>query len=319
MIDTLIFSLNAVFPIFILLILGMILGKLKLFPDEFYRQAEKFAFKISIPVMLFSDIVSADIGSLIDFKLIGFILMSVLIAIGLAFVFIPLFVKDDGKRGAMIQGIYRSNIAIIGVPLMRSMFGDSGAALMATIVPFAVTTFNIMAVIILTVYGPKEKKQDKKTIALGILKNIAKNPLIIGIAAAIPFALLKVDFPVYIDKTLSSISGLTLPLAMISLGSGFKLESLKGRIGCALITTVLRLIVMPALTVCVAIAIGYTGAKLGAVLAVFGGPVAVASYVMARNMDSDYEMSGQILVLTTFGSAFTLFISIFLLKSVGLF
>jgi predicted permease len=208
-------------------------------------------------------------------------------------------------------------MAIIGLPMLNSMFGSAGSAVMATVMPFGVLMYNISAVIILSIYAPADKKMSGKELKSHIFKTIVKNPLILSILAAFLIVMIKVELPECVNKGLSLLGDTTLPLAMIALGAGFKFSSIKGKAKYSLTVTAIKIIILPILMIAVTLALGYRGVNLGVIIAVFGGPVAVASYIMASNMGSDKEIAAQILIFTTLGSMFTLFIQIFLLKSLG--
>ena len=75
------------------------------------------------------------------------------------FAIVPLIVKDNARRGAIIQGIFRSNYAILGVPVAESLAGEGGATSIRLIMPFATTLSNALAVITLSFFVLKGEKQ----------------------------------------------------------------------------------------------------------------------------------------------------------------
>ena len=127
-----------------------------------------------------------------------------------------------------------------------------------------------------------------------------------------------IELPQFATKTLSYLSGLTTPLALLSLGANFKIESLHGRVGYAIVGSLWKTTVLPIIAVTAAVLVGLRGPSLGVVLICFGAPTAVSSYIMAKKMDNDHELAAQILLLSTFVCVFTIFIGIFTLKSLML-
>ena len=318
MLDNLIYSANAIFPIFFLVILGAAIKKLGKITDSFTEIADWLVFKISLPVMLFLEVARSELSENLDVKLIVYLIISVTLTFFLVSVIVALAVKDKSKRGALIQGICRSNIAILGVPLAVNMFGEPGGQAIAIAIPFVIVMFNTYSVIILSIFTENVDSKFNKRTLIGILKNIVTNPLIIGVVLGAVFMVLRIKLPTFADKTLSYISNLTTPLALISLGANFKTESLKGRIGYAVVGALGKTVIVPAIAITGAALIGFRGPSLGVVLISFGAPTAVTSYIMAKKMGNDHELSAQILLLSTFLCLITIFLGIFILKSLAL-
>ena len=318
MLDSFIYSLNIIAPIFIIVALGAVLMKVKFLSADFLEVCDRLVFKICLPCLLFHDIATAETGDIINVKLIIFCVAAVTASFLIPCVIVPIFVKDNAKRGAFIQGVYRSNAAILGMTIARNMFCDDGTATIAMILPFIVTLFNVFAVIILSVCAPADVKLSPGALAKRIVKTVATNPLIIAIVLALIWRLTGLSMPVLMSRSLGYLSDMSMPLALISLGANFRLESLRGRVGLAVASSACKTIVVPALAVLAAMAFGFTGTALGCVFIVFGGPAAVSSYIMAKQMKSDHELASQILLISTLMSLFTMFAGIFILRSVGL-
>ncbi|MBQ7930204.1 MAG: AEC family transporter [Clostridia bacterium] len=318
MLSNLTYSVNAILPIFLLAVLGALFRKTGKIDDRFVDTADWLMFKIALPVMLFQEVAGSSLSDSLDLKLILFLIVSVTLSFLLTSVVVSVTVRDRSKRGALIQGCCRSNFAILGVPIAVNMFGDIGGQTIAIAMPFVILMFNTYSVIILTVYsGDSDKRLDRGTV-IGILKNIATNPLIIGILLGVVFLLAKIPIPAAADKTLTYLANLTTPLALISLGANFRMESLKGRVGYALIGALTKTVILPAAAVTAAALIGLRGPSLGVVLICFGAPTAVSSYIMAKKMGNDHELAAQILLLSTLFCVLTIFVGIFILRTLAL-
>ena len=198
------------------------------------------------------------------------------------------------------------------------MFGDVGGQAIAIAMPFVIVMFNSYSVVILSLFSESEDEKMSGKKLLGILKNVVTNPLIIGVLLSIVVMLSGIKLPQFATKTLSYLSGLTTPLALLSLGANFKIESLHGRVGYAIVGSLGKTTVLPIIAVTAAVLVGLRGPSLGVVLICFGAPTAVSSYIMAKKMDNDHELAAQILLLSTFVCVFTIFIGIFTLKSLML-
>lgn len=318
MLENFLFSLNAVLPIFIIVAIGVLLRRFSSLPREFYQGSEKFVFRIALPCMLFLDVAGASVDTLSQqIPLVLFCVIGVVAACLLLCVFVPVFVKDNGKRGAMIQGMFRSNVAILGVPLAISMFGDECREAVVALVPFVVITFNVFATVVLCVFAPKDKRMSIWDTTKTVLLGIVKNPLIIGIVAGLPFMFFDIGLPVAAEKVVSGFSDTVTALSLVSIGAGFDFSRVKEKVGAATVAALFKVAIIPLAMICLAIAMGYRGMFLGLVLVVFGSPTAVSSYIMAKNMNSDHDLAAQILMLSTLFSLGTVFLGLFLLKSLN--
>lgn len=325
MLNNIIFSVNTVFPIIILIFLGFCFKqeKLGLFknPKDFFNQIDRLVFNVALPVYIFNEISGADIDNIFNINLVVYCVSGIILSFLLLTFIVPVFIKSKTSRGAFIQGIYRSNFAILGVPLAGNLFGENGSAAAALILPFAVALFNILAVVILTINRDSRENTANIENPNGIFKiilGIIKNPLIIAVIIALPFMLLRVSLPEVMQKSVNYIANMSTPLALISLGAGIDLRVLKNKVKLSLIASVLRTVVCPVIFAIPAVLLGFRDAALVVIFVLFAAPTAVSSFIMAKNMKSDYELAGQIVVLTTIICPATVFIGSFILKSMGL-
>ena len=315
MLSNLTYSINAVVPIFILVILGYLLKRFRFITEEFCDVAERVVFKIALPIMLFLEVAKSSMEVIGDMRLIWFCLITVTSAFLLMTLFAAFCIRDSSKRGAFVQGMCRSNFAILGVPLAENMFGSTGTQMIAIVMPFVILMFNSYSVIILSLFSSDAEHKLSKKSVLGILKNIVTNPLIIGVVLGLPFMLFDWELPVIANKSLTYLNNLCTPLALMSLGANFKPANMKGRVGYAVAAALGKTVLLPGIMVTLAAVLGFRGAPLGVVLILFGAPTAVSSYIMAKKMKNDGELAAQILLLTTLLCIVTIFIGIFILKT----
>lgn len=318
LLSDLLFSFNVVAPIVLLVLFGMFLKKIGMVDENFTATADKIVFKIALPIMLFLEVAKSGFSNSLNLRLIVFCLISVTSVFLLTSLIAPLFIRDRTKCGAFVQGACRSNFAILGVPLAENLFGESGTGVIAIVTPFVILMFNTYSVILLSVFSEKRENRLNRKALGNIFKNVVTNPLIIAVILGVPFMLWGIELPSVADKTLTHLKNLATPLALISLGANFKMESMKGRIGLAVGSSILKTAILPTLMVTLAVFLGFRDEALGVILILFGAPTAVSSYIMAKNMDNDHELAAQILLLTTVLFGFTIFIGVFILKSLNL-
>jgi len=311
--ENLIFSLNVVSPIFLLMCIGAFLKKVKIFDDDFLVKANNFAFKSLLPVLLFNNIYKSKIAEEVNAKLIIFAIGIVLVTIGILFIIVPKFVKDNKNRGIIIQGLYRSNFVLFGVPLCINIFGESGLGVVTTLVAIIIPIYNFMAVIILDVYS-NDKSNFKKTVI-----SIMKNPLIIGSFLGIIASVLNIKLPTFMENTISDVAKMATPLALMVLGGDIEIKNIRNNLKYVTVVTIGKLLVIPAVVCFVTYLFGFRGPELGAIFSMVAPSVAVSSYTMAQQYDCNYELAGQLVFVSTLFSPFSIFIFIYFFKTVGLF
>lgn len=315
--DSFIFALTAVFPLFALMALGYFLRRKNIINKNFVETSNKLVFRISLPLLLFINIYSEKIIFNEHIDLIIFSISAILIMFLVFMLFVPVFVKENQRRGVIIQALVRSNFVILGVPLAINMFGSGGIGPTAAVIPVVVPIFNFLAVIALTMFCDTQHKSILKN-AVSILKGIAKNPLIIASLIAIVFVYLNIPLPKLMEKSISDIAKLATPLSLIVLGGNFTFKESVTNYKSITIVTLFRLFIIPATILGLAVLFGFRGAALGAIISVFATPVAVSSYIMAHESGGDSKLAGQFVVYTTAFCSLSMFLIIFGLKSFNL-
>lgn len=309
-----IFSVNATIPLFIIIALGFFLRKIKMFNENFLSVADKFVFKVALPLMLFEDISSMDLRQEFDIKFILYCMIVTTAMFMIPWVLSIIFMKDKSKVGAFAQGCSRGSAAVLGIALVENIYGNAGQAPMMILA--AVPLYNIYSVIILT-FGSAENKEKGRKLVLKLLKGIITNPIILGIFCGFPFALFQWELPVIMNKAVSSVAATATPVALLSIGGAFNLKDAAVKLKPAVIASFVKLIALPAVFLPVAVSFGIKNDQLVAVLIMLASSATPSGYIMAKNMHNDYVLSSNIIVLTTLCSCVTLTFWVWLLKTTG--
>lgn len=312
--ENFIFSLNVVAPLFVLMTVGYILRLIGFINYDFLGQLNRFVFRFLLPIMLFQDIRLSYTGNFSNTNLILASVIGIALVNGLSFLIVPLLVKRKGQRGSIIQGIYRSNFLIYGLPLATGMYGDTAVATISMLMGIMIPFYNVMAVIILSIYS--ETGKNKVSLG-GLLKDIVTNPLIIGCFFGLLGGIFHWEFPRFIETPLEQLGALAAPLALFVMGGEFKFTNLKSNLVKVIAVTLCRLIIVPVVAIYIFIQLGFRDVDLAVLLTLFATPTAMASYIMSKNMGNDGELSAQIVVLTTALSCFTIFFLIYFLRTWG--
>ena len=310
--SNLIYSINATLPIFLLIILGKVLKTTKIISDEFTKTADRYVFRIALPALLFSDLTENNVGSAFDGKYVLFCFSVTIFSIAVLWGLTEKFMKNEEQKGAFIQGSYRSSAAILGLAFINNMYDNVGMAPLMII--GCVPLYNIFAVIILTLKGDNGgKKPNMKETFI----NVMKNPILLSILIALPFALLNLHFPSFVNKAIGSVANTATPLALISIGASFEGKKALKKMKPTLLASFIKLILLAGLFLPLAVFFGYRNQELMALLVMLGSPTTVSSYIMAKNTGNDGILTSSIIVLTTLLSSLTLTLWIFVLKSFG--
>ncbi len=312
--ENLIFSLNATIPVFLLMALGFVFRKLNVIDEAFASKMNKFVFTVALPVLVFEDLATVDFSQMWNLKFVLFCLGATVLSIALAAI-LSLIWKDKSIKGEFIQASYRSSAALLGIAFIQNMYGNSGMAPLMII--GSVPLYNIMAVVILSIFNPQRSGIDRAVIK-STLKGIITNPIIIGIGLGILWSLLHIPMPHVLGKTVSHIGNLATPMGLMAMGATFDFKKAFGKARPAITATLIKLVGLAALFLPIAIFLGFRQEELIAILVMLGSATTVSCFVMAKNMEHEGTLSSSVIMLTTLFSAFTLTGWIYLLRSFGL-
>ena len=328
--DSFIFALSAVAPIVLMVVIGYVLKSMGWIGQRFAKEANKVVFRVLMPVMLFVKIYAMNDFSGFDPMFIGYAVIALLIVFAISVPASIVVARAKDRRGVLIQAAVRSGYSLIGIPLAESLYGAEGA-LAATILSAAVIpVFNVLAVISLTALGDDS---GKKPSVGKIILDIIKNPLILGIAAALVCVLVRGMFvnagisfrlsnigPLF--TVLNYLSTMAIPLALIVLGAQFEFSAVSSLKREIIFGVIVRTIVVPTFALGIAYFFfreHFNAAQFATFVALFATPVAVPSVPMVQEMGGDVTLAGQLVVWSTLASAFTVFMFTFLLRLGGAF
>lgn len=310
--ENFILTVNIILPLFLVMAVGYLCQRMKLINADTVKKMNSIVFKVFIPVMLVESLLEAEKDFSAGPKIFLFAGIGIVFAYLLMWLVVPLLVKENSKRGVIIQGCCRSNFVLFGVPLVKAMCPDGDYSIAAYLVIIVIPLFSALSVVVLEAYRG-EKASFKK-----ILFGIVKNPLIIASVLGIILKFIPVEYPAFFMKALSNLSSISTPLALFLLGAFFEFKKLKDNIKPLIVGICGKLIVLPAIMLPIAAAIGIRGPELASLIIVFGSPSAVTSFTMAQQMGADGELAGQQVVLSSLLSCLSLFVIIFVCKQFAL-
>ena len=312
--ENLIFSLNATLPIFLTMLLGLLFRYLGLMNADFVAKLNRFVFVAAIPALVFHDISSVDVRKSWDGGFVLFCFLATLVSITVIALLARLLVEEE-IRGEFVQASYRSSAAILGIAFIQNIYGSSGMA--PLMIVGTVPLYNAAAVVILSLMKPGRKKLDRKLL-LKTAKGIVTNPIILGILAGILWSVLRIPQPEIMQKTVKNVAVLATPLGLMAMGASFEGKKALAKLRPSVLASLIKLVVLAAVFLPLAVRLGYTKERLIAILVMLGSATTVSCFVMAKNMGHEGVLTSSTVMLTTFFSAFTLTGWLFLLKTLGL-
>lgn len=311
--ENLMISANAVLPMCLVMAIGYGTRRLGWLRREEISTINKIAFRIFLPCLLYYNIYCSDLSGSFDPLLMAYAVGGVLLTFGLALGYTLLTEKLPERRGVLIQGMFRSNYVIMGIPVATALLGVDQLGTVSILIAVIVPLFNMLAVVVLEVFRGQKPKP------LHILGQIAKNPLVIGSVLGILTLVAGIRLPHILEQTIQSVSAIASPLQLFLLGAFFQFSGLKTYRRELVTVSIAKLIVSPGLFLGLGALLGFRGVAFVSLIGIFASPTAVNSFTMAQQMGGDAELAGDIVVTTSAASILTMFLWIFLFKSLGMF
>lgn len=304
-------TLETTLPVFAMVFIGLGLKRIGWINDDFVNTASALVFKATLPTLVFLSIIRADLETALNIHLLMFFLAATLASFALAWGWAVWRVPRE-DRGVYVQGSFRGNCGIVGLALAASLYGDYGLSAGGILLGLVIISYNALSVMVLLAYQPGKSASWRR-----ILSDIVRNPLIISVFLAIPFAWWKVSFPTWVMTSGDYFASLTLPLALLCIGATVSLSAIRSDSRTAISSSVMKMVALPALCTGAAWLSGFRDAELGLMFLFFASPTAAASFVMVKALGGNDRLAANIIALTTLMASITVTVGVFLLRSQG--
>lgn len=306
-------AFHTVAPMFLLVGLGCAVRRVGIVSRRTALECNALCFKVFLSTLLFYNVYRSDLSRDLDGGLVGFCLAGVLLEFLLGMAAVPRLESSRPACGVMVQACFRANTVLLGLPVCTALFGEPGAAAASLLLAVVVPVLNVLAVLTLEFFRGSSLNWGRA------LRGVGSNPLVLGSLLGILFSLTGLRLPETVEAVVSDLAAAATPLSLLFMGAALDFSRLRSSARNLLLCTAFRLVLAPAAALGAAAALGFRGIPLCAVFTVFAVPVAVNSYTMALQMDGDADLAGGIVLLSSAGSCVTLFLWIWLLRSLGWF
>jgi len=288
--------INSVFPVFILIILGIILKRINFTTDKFLSVSDKLVYYILWPAMLFWKIGGQSISNGTDLSIAYVAVSTVMVMFILSTLFIVFYKVKKFDCGTFSQSCYRFN-TYIGIAVILNSLGEEGLIPLGIIITFVIPIVNFFSVSIL-IWFSNENISIKTQIKITIL-SIIKNPLILACSSGLLFSLLGLKFPVFLNNSFSLISSAALPLALISIGGSFNLGKSSDYLSLSIFSSVFKLVIFPIVGFFFLSLFNVTGLSFKVGMIFFALPTSTAIYSLSSQLNSNTNLASSAIVIST--------------------
>ncbi len=312
-----IFAITIVLPNLFLMGLGFFMQRRGQASRTFIDQASSFVFNYCLPCLLFFSVVDSEV----DYgKQLTLIIAGIVVTFILFFgseIYAKYFISEPADQGVFVQGVFRSNMAIIGLATVANAYGQAGLSVGAVYMGVVTILFNILAVISLSRVS-KSANDTWLSRSMMIVKKLFTNTLIIALVGAFAYKALPLP-PIsgVIHTTGDLLAAVALPLALICAGASIDLKSMLHPSGLSMQASIGRIIIAPIIAIAVGLIFGLSGVHFGVLFLMVASPTAAASYVMAKAMGGNDVLAANILAFTTVVGLFGMAVGAAILRTLG--
>lgn len=316
MIGAIVFAFNIVMPNLLLMVLGFYMQKKALINHDFMEVASYIVFNYCLPCLLFFSVIHSDVNYSEQLSLLSAGFVCTFVLFFLAQIYAYFFVPDYKDKGVFIQGVFRSNMAIMSLAVVANAYGDKGLGIGAVYMGIITILYNILAVIALSSANKNSKHGLAKILDIG--KKIIQNPLIIALVLAFVYkAMGLADLPKYIQKTGELLGAVALPLALICAGATLNVKSMLSLSGLSMQASLGRVVLAPLMAVLIGWLFKLPPMQMGVLFLMVASPAAAASYVMAKAMGGNETLAANILGFTTIFGMVSMAVGMAILRMIG--
>lgn len=312
--ESLLFGINTVLPIFLLIVLGIFLKKIGLLGEDLVKAGTALIYNCVLPVNLFRSVSTSDFQTMTNYKFILLVVCATLVGfLGMWLLALKLC-PDREKRGVFIHGAFRGNYVYVGFPITQSILNKAVVPCTALIVTFIMPLYNMLGVLILTYYNQTGEKANFKK----ILVDIIKNPLTLGVLVALPFSFFGIQIPKPVGEAMDMLGKIASPLSLLFIGASIRYKGFLENLWLSMKAAILKVVIQPLIFVPIAIALGFSAEEVVACYVLVAVPSAMNTYVMARKMDMDEELASGIIAATLVMTVITIPVGVMIMKGIGL-
>ncbi len=284
--------LTALWPVFALLVIGYLARRYDFPGAAFWPPAEKATYFVLFPSLLVSRLSQADLASVQSSLLVTAVLSMLLILSLLVLLIRPLLGVGNPQFTSVYQGSLRFN-TYVALAVSAALLPEQGVVLAAVMTAVMIPTLNLLCVLVFAWFG------ESRPTAKGVLKTLARNPLILACLLGIALNLSGIGLPAPARPVLGLLGGMALPLGLLAVGAALNLRVLRHSGPAVVAASLFKLLVCPLIAFVLARLFGLSSAAALVLLIFASVPTATAAYILARQLGGDAELMANIITTQT--------------------
>lgn len=309
--ESFLIATNVVVPMALMMAVGVVMRLLKITDRPTMKKVDQMVSKVFMPLLMFRNVYTVNFAS---FSGVGYFFYGIgglAVLFLLAVFLLPRIMARRDSAAAMGQAVMRPNYILFGTAVALNLYGEGNIGPVMLLGAFAIPLFNAFSVVILEVGRNASASFGK------LMKSIAKNQIVIAAVIGLALNLSGLKLPELCLGVAEDLSGLATPLSFLSLGVSLDVKRIVGNKRTLVLGVLARLVLVPCLFMTGALAMGFRGVELCALMLLFATPTAVSSYPLAVTLEADGDLAGQMVVFTTLGSLLTLFLWVMFLTGMN--
>ena len=281
-------------PVFLLIILGNFLRRIKVPDVSFWEINDKLCYWVLIPALLFHYISQINLSSEMLYSYSIIIYVGFFIAILTVLILGKLLGYPPERWTSILQGAVRQN-AFIALAITGSLFGDEGLKIASIFMLIYVPSINIIIVTTMVMNFGQSKKNASKNEFITVFIELSKNPFILAMIAGLIFSIIQSEKLKVIIDTSGLLGSAALPIMLLTIGAKIKVRDLALTITPIIISNFLKLLALPLIAFFVANYLGLSEIEVVVAVIFAAVPTAVSSHTLARQFGADDQLMTSII------------------------
>ena len=279
-------ALGITAPILVVLALGALFRQKKWVDGHFVEVGNRLLFYVCMPSLLFLATAAQPVSSESDLPLAAFGVAATFVVVLVLWLIAPAIAGRE-MRGVFVQSAFRSNMGMIGIALCLNAYGEGVLARASVFVAAMIVSYNVLSILVLTSHRSQ------------VLKNLLRNPLLIGILSGIAWQRFGPPLPAIAETSIAYLARMALPLALICIGASLEWRKLRPDHPLVFWASAFKMVILPAAITVAAVHYGFRGEDLGILFLMVSAPTAMVAFVMAKEFADGGEMTAEVIALTT--------------------
>lgn len=285
--------LGALLPVFGVVVIGIILKRLDFPGSAFWPYADRLTYYVLFPALLVEKLANANLNRPELLPMMGVLALAIITVSVLIWLVKPLVPWNNASYSSVLQGSIRPN-TYVGLAGAAALFGPEGLAITAIALASVIPLVNVVSVFGLAHWVPQGQRSARR-----VLKRILTNPLIVGCAAGLVLNFSGLGLPFGVDNLIAIPGQAALPMGLLSVGAGLRIRELKQYVGPLTLSSLAKLLLLPAIAYGLGRIFSLEGLVLGVVVLYSSLPCSVSSYTLAAELGGDKELVAAIITLQT--------------------